>query len=115
MEGHAGNKGLGETVAVVNIGATVTDLSIIKDGILHFPRTIMLGGRSITTRISEGLQVSEAQAERLKRQYASVKPLPPELLAPPALDLETINLSGLSDQAVSAEVIQDIVRWNMQY
>jgi polysaccharide export outer membrane protein len=32
--------------------------------------------------------------------------LPPELLAPPALDLETINLSGLSDQSVSAEVIQ---------
>jgi polysaccharide biosynthesis/export protein len=32
--------------------------------------------------------------------------LPPELLAPPALDLETINLSGLTDQSVSAEVIQ---------
>jgi len=29
-----------------------------------------------------------------------------ELLAPPALDLEAINLSGLTDQSVSAEVIQ---------
>ena len=32
--------------------------------------------------------------------------LPPELMAPPPLNLDTINLSGLSDQSVSAEVIQ---------
>jgi polysaccharide export outer membrane protein len=32
--------------------------------------------------------------------------LPPGLMAPPTLDLETINLSGLTDQSVSAEVIQ---------
>lgn len=32
--------------------------------------------------------------------------LPPNLIAPNVLDLETINLSGLSDQSVSAEVIQ---------
>jgi len=36
----------------------------------------------------------------------SASRLPPELLAPPALDLEAINLSGLTDQSVSAEVIQ---------
>jgi polysaccharide biosynthesis/export protein len=32
--------------------------------------------------------------------------LPPNLIAPSVLDLETINLAGLSDQSVSAEVIQ---------
>lgn len=32
--------------------------------------------------------------------------LPPALMAPSVLDLETINLSGLTDQSVSAEVIQ---------
>lgn len=78
MVEYAGNGrgAVGETVAVVNIGAQVTDLSIIKDGILHFPRTIPIGGRSITQRLSEGLGVSEQQAERLKRQYASMKPMP---------------------------------------
>jgi polysaccharide biosynthesis/export protein len=32
--------------------------------------------------------------------------LPPNLIAPSVLDLETINLSGLADQSVSAEVVQ---------
>jgi polysaccharide export outer membrane protein len=32
--------------------------------------------------------------------------LPPELVAPPALDLETINLGGLAEHSVSLEVIQ---------
>ena len=31
--------------------------------------------------------------------------LPPELMAPAPLSLDTINLSGLADQSVSAEVI----------
>lgn len=73
--------GLGETVALVNFGATQTDLSIIKDGLLHFPRTIPIGGRSVTQRISEGLGVSVQQAERLKRQYADMGPLPEHLEA----------------------------------
>ena len=32
--------------------------------------------------------------------------LPPALMAPPVMDLDSINLSGLTDQSVSAEVIQ---------
>lgn len=88
VEGPSGHGGLGETVAVVDIGAGSTDLGVIKDGLLHFPRTIPIGGRSFTQRLSEGLGVSELQAERLKRQYGSLAALPPELaarLARPAL------------------------------
>lgn len=66
-------RGRGETVAIVNIGANCTDLSIIRDGVLHFPRTIPIGGRSITQRLSEGLGISEQQAERQKRQFASMQ------------------------------------------
>jgi polysaccharide biosynthesis/export protein len=32
--------------------------------------------------------------------------LPPALMAPPVMDLESVNLSGLTDQSVSAEVVQ---------
>ena len=39
------------------------------------------------------------------RVYRASK-LPPELMAPATPDLDTINLSGLADQSVSAEVIQ---------
>ncbi|MCC7494602.1 MAG: type IV pilus assembly protein PilM [Fimbriimonadaceae bacterium] len=76
------------TVAVVNIGATATELCIVRDGQLHFPRTITPGGRTITQRISEGLGVSEKEAERLKREVASVKPLPPGTVVAPAAAVE---------------------------
>jgi type IV pilus assembly protein PilM len=81
VEGSRGDGGLGRTVAVVNIGANGTDLCIIKDGLLHFPRSIPIGGRSITQRIDEGLGVGEHQAEVLKRRHGSMRPLPPELAA----------------------------------
>ncbi|MBI2298294.1 MAG: type IV pilus assembly protein PilM [Armatimonadetes bacterium] len=82
VECTSAGRGVGETVAVVNIGAGGTDLSIIRDGVLHFPRSIPIGGKSITQRLSEGLGVSEQQAERQKRQYgtmrvASRRPPPP--------------------------------------
>ena len=41
----------------------------------------------------------------LSHVYQASK-LPPELMAPAPLNLDTINLSGLADQSVSAEVIQ---------
>ena len=40
------------------------------------------------------------------RRVYRVANLPPEFYAPATLDLEAINLSGLADQSISAEVIQ---------
>jgi len=88
VEGHDLAGGREQTIALVNIGANSTDLGVIKDGQLHFPRSIPIGGRSITQRLSEGLGVSEQQAERLKRQYGSMRALPPELAARLARALE---------------------------
>ncbi len=81
VEGVDLEGGQEQTIALVNIGANSTDLGVIKDGLLHFPRSIPIGGRSITQRLSEGLGVSEQQAERLKRQFGSMRALPPELAA----------------------------------
>lgn len=67
--------GVGETVAIVNIGASCTELCIVRDGVLHFPRTIPIGGRNITQRLSEGLGISEQQADRQKRQFATMRSL----------------------------------------
>ena len=41
--------------------------------------------------------------------------LPPELIAPPPVDLETLDLSGLADQSVSDEVVQpgDVLEMTM--
>ncbi|HIE51928.1 MAG TPA: type IV pilus assembly protein PilM, partial [Armatimonadetes bacterium] len=68
----AGNGGQGETIAIVNIGAATTELCIVKDGLLHFPRTIPVAGDALTKAISEGLGVSETQAEEIKREHATI-------------------------------------------
>lgn len=61
-----------QTIAIVNIGAAVTDMGIYQNGLLAFPRTLPIAGDSITRALSDSLQISIEQAERLKRERAAV-------------------------------------------
>ncbi len=62
-----------ETVAVVNVGASNTDIAIFQDGQLVFPRSLPLAGDSLTRAISEILGHPLDQAERIKRDYGEVQ------------------------------------------
>ena len=62
-----------ETVAIVNIGATNTDICIYQDGQLAFPRSLPLAGDSLTRTIADMLGYPPEQAERLKRENAFVQ------------------------------------------
>ncbi len=62
-----------ETVAIVNIGAANTEISIFQDGQLAFPRSLPLAGDSLTRAIADLLGYPLEQAERIKRDYASVQ------------------------------------------
>ena len=53
--------------ALVEWGASLTYLSIYKDGVLRYLVTIPLGGNAITHDISTVLNLSEAGAENLKK------------------------------------------------
>ena len=61
-----------KTVAIVNIGATNTDIGIFRDGILAFPRTLPLAGDSLTRAIAQQMGVPDEQAEELKLKYGEV-------------------------------------------
>jgi len=61
-----------KTTVIVNIGASNTDIGIFRDGILAFPRTLPLAGDSFTRAVSAGMNVTEEQAEELKRKYGEV-------------------------------------------
>ncbi|MDR3710018.1 MAG: type IV pilus assembly protein PilM [Capsulimonadaceae bacterium] len=61
-----------ETIAVVNIGAANTDISIFENDLLIFPRSLSLAGDSITRQISESLGYTNEQAETLKREHGGV-------------------------------------------
>ena len=65
--------GAHETVAIVNIGATNTDINIYQDGQLAFPRSLPLAGDSLTRAIADALGYPLEQAERFKREYAAVQ------------------------------------------
>ncbi len=61
-----------KTIAIVNLGATNTDIGIFRDGILAFPRTLPLAGDSLTRAIAQQMGVPDEQAEELKLKYGEV-------------------------------------------
>lgn len=61
-----------ETVALVNIGASKTDISIYEYGTLVFPRVIPMGGNALTQAIAAKLGVTNEEAERMKLQFGEV-------------------------------------------
>ena len=58
----------GDCVALINIGATTTDIVIERDNQFRFTRPLNLGGNEVTEAIAENFNLSFADAEKLKRQ-----------------------------------------------
>ena len=54
------------TIALVNIGATATNIHILRNGNSVFTRDITLGGNQFTEEIQRTLNISYEEAERLK-------------------------------------------------
>jgi type IV pilus assembly protein PilM len=57
---------LGEIVGIVDIGASVMNINIMKDTISAFTRDVFKGGSSITEEIQKHLHVDYEEAEALK-------------------------------------------------
>jgi len=56
----------GEVVALVNLGAAVMTINILKNGVSTFTRDSVFGGNRYTEAIQKGLSLSFDQAENLK-------------------------------------------------
>lgn len=56
-----------EVVALVNVGASTTNINIVRDGVSIFTRDISVGGNQFTEAIQKQLQVSFEEADQLKR------------------------------------------------
>ncbi len=59
-----------ETVALVNIGASSTNIHFCRDGISNFTRDISRGGRDLTSAIQKLLKADFPEAEKMKVDYA---------------------------------------------
>ncbi|MBI2412208.1 MAG: type IV pilus assembly protein PilM [Deltaproteobacteria bacterium] len=56
----------GENIAMVNIGASITSISVILGGLTIFTRSIPMGGNQFTEEIQRQLNVSFKDAEEMK-------------------------------------------------
>jgi type IV pilus assembly protein PilM len=75
----------GRVVALLNIGASIMNINVVKDGSSTFNRDIAVGGNQYTDAIQKDLNLSFEQAEALKRgeqvEDASAESLTPILQA----------------------------------
>ncbi|MFH1784719.1 MAG: type IV pilus assembly protein PilM [bacterium] len=62
----------GGSVALVNIGATFTNVNILEDGISRFTRDILIAGNNFTKVIQRDMRVDYQKAEAMKREKATV-------------------------------------------
>ena len=57
----------GQTVALLNIGASVMNINIVRGGIPLFTRDVSVGGNQYTDALQKELDISFSDAERLKK------------------------------------------------
>lgn len=58
-----------DNVMILDIGAGNTEIGVFEGNVFSYTNTIPLGGDSITSDIALVLNISEEEAEKLKRQY----------------------------------------------
>lgn len=56
-------------VAMIDIGGGTTDVAVFKKGVLKYTAGIGIAGNLVTNDIVEALGISDAEAERIKREY----------------------------------------------
>ena len=74
--------GAGETIALVDIGATMTTLSVLQDLKIVYAREQVFGGKQLTEEIQRRYGLSYEEAGLAKRQGGLPDNYAPEVLAP---------------------------------
>jgi type IV pilus assembly protein PilM len=62
------------TVLALNIGASLTNLIIVENGILKIARDIFIGGNNFTQAVQQTMGVDFATAEEMKKTYGLITP-----------------------------------------
>ncbi|MCD6309368.1 MAG: type IV pilus assembly protein PilM [Candidatus Eremiobacteraeota bacterium] len=62
-----------KTIALINMGATFTGISIFKGGMLRHHRTVTVAGNSFTKAIGQSLNLSFEEAEKIKKDKGAIR------------------------------------------
>ncbi len=79
---EAGEDELGEIVAVIDVGATMTTLSVLQDMKIIYTREQLFGGRQLTEEIQRRYGLTYEEAGLAKRQGGLPDNYEPEVLEP---------------------------------
>ena len=82
MASHMPDQGVDKTIAIVDIGATMTSLSVIHDHRLIYTREQSFGGKQLTEEIMRRYGLSYEEAGLAKRQGGLPDNYEPEVLDP---------------------------------
>lgn len=58
----------GETISLINLGAKLTTINILEEGVSHLTRDVAVAGNNFTREIQQEFGLSFSEAETLKRQ-----------------------------------------------
>ena len=64
-----------ETICLLNVGAGVSNMIIVEDGLPDFVRIMLFGGNDFTRAIADGMGISEEDAEVLKVSLNEPEPI----------------------------------------
>jgi type IV pilus assembly protein PilM len=103
----------GQTVALLNIGASVMNINIVRGGVPLFTRDVSVGGAQYTDALQKELDLSFEDAERLKRgdQLPSVSDEQKQQILRSVSDILTLEIQKTFDffrATASGENIQRI-------
>lgn len=93
-------------VAVIDVGAGCTSVSVFEEGTILHSVCIPIGGESVTNDIAIGLRTSVDTAEKIKIEYGSA--LPEEIPEREMIDLSTV--SKVDTQTVSKRYMAEIMQ-----
>lgn len=103
----------GQTVALLNVGASVMNINIVRGGIPLFTRDVSVGGNQYTDALQKELDLNFDDAERLKKgeQIASVSDEQRQQILRSVSDILTLEIQKTFDffrATASGENIQRI-------
>lgn len=74
--------GVDKTVAIVEVGATMSSLNVLKDGFLEYTKEQAFGGKQLTEEIMRRYGLSIEDAGRVKKEGGLPENYEPEVLTP---------------------------------
>jgi cell division protein FtsA len=96
-------------VALLEMGAGTTDIAVFHEGKIRHLGTLNFGGNNVTSDIVQGLNVTQADAEKLKEQHGCA--YEPLVNANAVLALPSTQAQGARD--VPAQMLAHIIQMRM--